>query len=227
MERSKASARVLRLDEVEPVGAAGGSLLPLRRLLGVRAFGINAYSAAAAGDQLIERHDETGVGSGHHEEAYVVLAGRAGFVVGADEIDAPTGTVVFVADVTAVRSATALEPGTLVLVVGGPADRPLPVSPFEYWFLAEPAYRDGDYRRAIAIAAEGLAEWPDHPTIHYQLACYHALAGDRTEALDHLRRAAAGDDRIGGWAKRDADFDSIRDDPRFAAIVDAGATGRS
>ena len=34
--------------------------------------------------------------------------------------------------------------------------RPGPPSPFEYWYLAEPAYRAGDYERAYAIAAEGL-----------------------------------------------------------------------
>ena len=37
--------------------------MPIRRRLGVRAFGINAYTAAKAGDQVIERHNETGGGS--------------------------------------------------------------------------------------------------------------------------------------------------------------------
>ena len=39
-----------------------------------------------------------------------------------------------------------------MLVVGGPADAPLPTSPFEYWFAAEPAYKAGDYDRAVEIA---------------------------------------------------------------------------
>jgi tetratricopeptide (TPR) repeat protein len=89
------------------------------------------------------------------------------------------------------------------------------MSPFEYWYSAEPAYRAGDYARAIEIVSEGLADWPDHPTIHYQLACYNALAGDRAEAITHLRRAFDGDASLREWALEDTDLDPIRDDPEF------------
>jgi hypothetical protein len=104
-------------------------------------------------------------------------------------VDAPAGTLVFVPDVSTRRSAVAVEADTTALVVGGPADRPLPVSPFEFYFVAEAPYLAGDYAHAIQIASEGLADWPDHPVIHYQLACYHALAGNRDDAFDHLERA--------------------------------------
>src|SRR5262245_37253058 len=120
-------ARVVRIDEVEPVAVAGGLYHPLRRALGVRAFGINAYSAREAGDQLIETHDETGSGSGGQEEAYLVVSGRATFTVGDEEIDAPAGTIVFLPDVAEKRGAVAAEPDTVAIVVGGPTDRPLPV----------------------------------------------------------------------------------------------------
>ncbi len=53
MSETVGSVRVLRLDEIEPIRVAGGRYLPLRRLLGVRAFGINAYTASSVGDQLI------------------------------------------------------------------------------------------------------------------------------------------------------------------------------
>ncbi|HEY3183307.1 MAG TPA: hypothetical protein VGJ77_10755 [Gaiellaceae bacterium] len=212
-------ARVARLDEIEPVPVAGGLYHPIRRALGVRAFGINAFSARAAGDQLIEPHDETGTGSGGQEEAYVVVSGRATFTVGGEEIDAPAGTIVFVPDVAAKRSAVAEEAGTTALVVGGPADRPLPVSPFEYWFVAEGPYREGDFKRAIEIASEGFEQWPDHPTIHFQLACYYARDGQTDAAFEHLARACARDARAKEWARTDHDFDAIRDDPRFAEAV--------
>jgi tetratricopeptide (TPR) repeat protein len=104
-----------------------------------------------------------------------------------------------------------------VLVVGGPADRPIPTSPFEFWFAAEPAYKAGDYDRAAEIAAEGLAEWPQHGTLNYQLACYHALAGRREQALEHLAVAVANDPRTRAFAQDDADLDSIRDDATFPA----------
>jgi tetratricopeptide (TPR) repeat protein len=104
---------------------------------------------------------------------------------------------------------------TTVVVVGGPADAPIPTSPFEYWFAAEPAYRAGDYDRAAEIASEGLDEWPQHGTLHYQLACYRALAGRREQALEHLAIAVQNEPKAAAWAAGDADLDSIRDDPTF------------
>ncbi len=55
---------MLAVDEVPPLAVVGGSLQwrPLRRTLGVRAFGINAYTAAAAGDDVVEDHTEEGLG---------------------------------------------------------------------------------------------------------------------------------------------------------------------
>ncbi len=212
------SARVARLGEIDAIPIGHGIFHPVRRALGVRAFGVNAYSARAAGDPLIEPHDETGSGAGGHEELYLVVTGRATFTVDDKAIDVVPGTLVFVpAGVR--REAVAAEPETTVLVVGGPADRPLPVSAFEYWYVAEGPYRDGDYARAIELASEGFAEWPDHPVIHFQLACYHALAGDREGALDHLERSCTGDPRAKAWARDDHDFDAIRDEPRFRAAV--------
>ena len=117
------------------------------------------------------------------------------------------------------RGAVAAEPNTVAIVVGGPADRPLPVSPFEYWFVANGPYARGDYEQAIEIVTEGLAEWPDHPTMHYQLACYEALAGNADAAFEHLAKACAGDERAKEWARGDEDFDSVRDDPRFKELV--------
>jgi tetratricopeptide (TPR) repeat protein len=207
--------RVAHLDDLDRIGAAGGLYRPIRRRLGVRAFGVNAYTAANAGDQVIEHHNESGAGAGHHEELYLVLAGHAEFTVAGETIDAPAGTLVFVPDVAAERGAVARADETTVLVIGGPADAPIPTSPFEYWFAAEPAYKAGDYDRAVEIASEGLAEWPRQAQLHYQLACYHALAGRPQEALEHLAIAVENDPRTAGWAQDDADLDSIRADARF------------
>ena len=85
--------RILRLDEIEGIPVMGTLLWkPLRRTLGITAFGINAYTAANAGDEVVERHDETTLG---HEEVYAVVAGRAVFTVDGEEVDAPAGTFVF------------------------------------------------------------------------------------------------------------------------------------
>jgi tetratricopeptide (TPR) repeat protein len=196
-----------------------GLFHPVRHALGVRAFGVNAYSARAPGDHLIEPHDETGPGSGGQEELYLVTAGRAAFTVDDQEIDAPVGTLVFVPSLTSTRSAVAAEAGTTVLVIGGPADRPLPVSPFEYWYRAQGPAQRGDFEQAIAIASEGLGQWPDHGQIHYQLACFHALGGRREAALEHLARAVDDQPRTKAWARDDEELDLLRGDPEFSRLV--------
>src|SRR4051794_25235490 len=61
---------VLRLDEVEGIHVAGVRWKPVRRTLGIEAFGINAYSADE-GQPIIEEHNELGGGAGGHEEVYI------------------------------------------------------------------------------------------------------------------------------------------------------------
>jgi|SRR4029450_10917532 hypothetical protein len=94
--QEQSAARVAQVSKADAISVAGGLYRPIRRLLGVRAIGINAYFASKAGDKLIEPHDETGSGAGGHAELYLVLAGRASFVVGGSEIDAPAGTIVYI-----------------------------------------------------------------------------------------------------------------------------------
>jgi hypothetical protein len=209
------SPKVLHLEDTTPLEAGGGLWTPLRRLLGVTSIGINAYSAREAGDEVIERHDERSPGAGGHEEIYLVLSGRAKFVVDGEEIDAPPKTLLLV-EAGLTREAVAAEPETMVLVLGGKPGAALPTSPFEHWYAAEPAYARGDYEEAIAIASQGLTDWPLHPLLHYQLACYRALAGDREQAVEHLRVAFAGDGRTREWAAGDEDLASVREDPRLA-----------
>jgi hypothetical protein len=185
---------------------------PIRKAMGDSAFGINAYTGAQAGDEVIEDHDETGAGSGRHEELYLVLTGHAAFKLDGEEIDAPVGTFVF-ARPEQRRAATAVAADTTVVVIGGKPGTAGPPSPFEFWYLAEPAYRAGDYEQAYAIAAEGLGPHPDNAPLNYQLACYAALAGRREDALRHIGIAFEGNPtKPREWAADDRDLDSIRDD---------------
>ena len=208
-------AKVLRFDDVERIAVAGVNWLPVRRALGATGFGVAAFTATEPGEHLIEPHDETAGGAGGHEELYVVLSGRARFALGDEELDAEAGTLVLV-PVGVHRSATADEPNTVILAVGGVPGAALPPSPFEYWFLAQPAYEAGDYERAIEIASEGLAHHPEHPSLRYQLACYCSLAGRADEALEHLTVAFSGSDpRVREWAAGDSDLDPIRSRPDY------------
>ncbi len=205
--------RVVHIDELDNVHAAGINWRPIRRALGITAFGINAYTAER-GERLIEEHDETGGGAGGHQELYIVLNGRAMFSVDGDEIDAQAGTLIFVPDASSRRSAVAQVDGTTVIVVGGNPGAITP-SAWEHYFAASPAAEAGDPASAYEVAAAGLTDHPDHPSLHYNLACYACQAGDIDRALEHLSRAVEQDPETRSWAATDSDLDAIRSDPRY------------
>ena len=203
--------KVLRLSEVEGIPVFGTlSWKPIRRPLGVTAFGINAYTAGAVGDEVVEDHTETQNG---HEEIYAVISGHATFMVDGEEVDAPTGTLVYLDDPAQRRHAIAKEAGTTVLAIGGVPGAHEPTA-WEYFFPALPAMREGNYDTARRILEEGLRE-NDAPVVRYQLACVEALAGNRERALDELENAVAREPRLAKSAQDDEDFTSIKDDPRF------------
>lgn len=151
--------RTVRLDELERVPLDDGWWRPIRRRLGVSAFGVNAYSAAEAGDPLIEEHDEASRGAGGHEELYLAQQGSATFEVDGELMDAPQGTLLLV-EPGVMRKASAAEAETTVLVIGGRPGAGLPPSPFEYWYAAIPASEAGDHARAYEIVAEGSCTTP-------------------------------------------------------------------
>ena len=198
------------LDDLERIRVGELTWRPVRRALGATAFGVNAWTADSAGDEVIESHTEGTPSSPGHEELYLVAAGRATFTVDGEEIDAPTGTCVLV-EVGTMREAVAAEARTRVLALGGSPGAALPASPFEHYYAAQPAYDAGDFDRAVDIASAGLADWPEHPLIHYQLACYHARAGRLDDARRSLDIAFAGDERTRAWAAEDDDLAALRE----------------
>ena len=67
--------KTVRIDDIEGLPVLGTlSWKPVRRPLGITAFGINAYTAGKAGDEVVEEHTEQ-----TEEEAYVVIRGHATF----------------------------------------------------------------------------------------------------------------------------------------------------
>src|SRR4051812_23224206 len=79
----------------------------LRSELGVGSFGTSAVYQPDAGRRVVGEHDELGPGANGHEELYIVVSGGCTFTVDGEEIDAPQGSVVFVRDPAAKRSAVA------------------------------------------------------------------------------------------------------------------------
>jgi mannose-6-phosphate isomerase-like protein (cupin superfamily) len=200
----------VRLDEIEPISVVNGTLLwrPVRRALDVGAFGINAYVAPNAGDDVVEEHTESSL---RHEEMYLVLNGRATFTLGDEKLDAPAGTIVFIRDPLVKRHARAEEPGTQVLAIGGPRGEAYEPSPWEDVFAAEPHRAAGDYDAYADALASALEKRPDHPATLYNLACAEALAGRSEDAFAHLARAAELRPDLAELAQTDEDFAAVRD----------------
>jgi tetratricopeptide (TPR) repeat protein len=209
-------ARVIRIDDIEPLHVLDGELQwhPLRHELGIRAFGMNAYTATNAGDLVVEEHTEESLG---HEEVYIVLAGRATFTLDGEEFDAPAGTVVHLRDPKVRRVARAAQDGTRVLAVGAKPGAVYEPSPWEPAFRAEAIARSGDPERAIAVCREALDEHPGNPSVLYNLACFEALGGHSDDAIEHLKRAIELRPESRDWAAKDRDLASLRARADFPA----------
>lgn len=178
---------------------------PLRKHFGITAFGLNAYTATEVGQDVVEEHTEERLG---HEELYVVVAGRATFVLDGEEVEVAAGSAVFLRDPKVKRYARAEEPWTTVLAVGGKPGAH-EISAWEYYF---PAYAvvDEDPDGAIAKLEAGLVEKPDHPALRYHLACINARAGRLDEARKQLDRALELDPDLEKWADEDEDLKPLR-----------------
>jgi tetratricopeptide (TPR) repeat protein len=212
--------QVATLSEIEiPSSDPAIRWAPIRRDLDVGSFGINAWTAAEAGTNVISEHDEVGPRAQRHEELYFVVKGRATFTVDGETIDAPAGTVVLVRDPAAKRGAVAEEDGTTVLTVGGrPGEAFTPSS----WERSGPAlafFATQEYEKAQEALRKAHEEFPDDPTVLFNLACAESLLGRADDAVDHLGQSIAIDERFREFAQTDSDFDLICDDPRFKELV--------
>jgi tetratricopeptide (TPR) repeat protein len=196
----------------------------VRTHFGIQSFGINAYIADEAGGRLVGEHDELGTGAGEHEELYFIANGHATFTVNGDEIDAPSGTFVFVRDPAARRSAVAKESGTTVVIVGGKPGEAFTPSPWERNAPALAFFGTKEYDKAVEAFEQLLEETPDDAGVLYNLACAESLTGKKQEALGHLARAVELDPDFQDMAGKDSDFDAIRDEEEFASAI-AGQPG--
>jgi quercetin dioxygenase-like cupin family protein len=205
---------VAHLDDLEryPVDDEGLVWRPVRRHLGITAFGTNAYTAEKGDERVVEEHYE----KDGHEELYFVASGSARFVLGDDEFEAPAGTLVHAEPGTR-RGAVATEPGTTVLAIGAKPGVPHEISAWEETFLVFGLYRTGKEQEAREQLETVLAEYPNEWQGYYNAACFEALTGNDDDAIGHLRRAIELDPQARDWAAKDKDFDELRNNPEFPA----------
>jgi quercetin dioxygenase-like cupin family protein len=207
---------VAHIDELEELPINGGEFVwrPVRRRFGITAFGTNAYTGNA-GQRVIEEHSERD----NHQEMYVVLRGHATFTLGDDEVDAPAGTIVFARPGTK-RGAIAAEDNTAILAVGAKPGEVFEPSPWEDVFVANSYAEMGNLEDARKLTAQALKSHPDAWQGFFNAACLEARVGDPDRAFEHLERAVELEpEKAREFAKTDSDFDSIRDEPRFASLI--------
>ena len=221
------SYTVTHIDELEsfPIeGQEGLTWRPVRRHFDIRAFGVNAYTAAEAGQRVVEEHRE----EDGHEELYVVVSGRATFTLDGKDHDAPAGTLVHCPPGT-LRGAVAAEAHTSVLGIGAKPGEVFQPSGWEWTFAGMSKLAQGDEEGAKAEFHAGLEAYPGAWQGYYNLACAEGKLGNVDAAIEQLELAAGIDrEAVAKWAPEDDDLASLRDDPRFLALTgqpDSGSAG--
>jgi hypothetical protein len=77
-----------------------------------------------------------------------------------------------------------------------------------------------DYKPALAGLEAALARGTPEGPVRYQQARAHARLGDKAAALAALEKSAAAGFAKARQLKQEADLASLRDDPKFVALVD-------
>ena len=74
--------------------------------------------------------------------------------------------------------------------------------------------------KAVAICDRLIREGQNDPVVYYNKACAHAMNAERDEALKALMSAVRRGYKNMKNLQKDPDLESVRDDPRFVAILD-------
>ena len=102
------------------------------------------------------------------------------------------------------------------------AERLLEVNPHNgrvLSFGAGALHVDGQVARALEWAGRAEALYPDDMSVIINSACLHARSGDKQRALDLLERVFNKGWGKKDWVERDPDYDSLRAEPRFRAMM--------
>jgi tetratricopeptide (TPR) repeat protein len=214
---SMAGYAIAHLDEIDEFADGRCHYRPIRHHFGISAFGVTAWTAHAAGDLIIDEHDQDDPTA--DQELFLVLRGHAVFELEGDRVDAPAGTLVF-APPRIKRTASAEEAGTTIIALEGSPGKAYDARGWELWAPLAPLYGAGEYAEVADRLRVLVDASPQYPMLFFNLACCESLSGRTTDALDHLRQAIEMSEEFRAAAKDDSDFDPIRGEPAFEQLID-------
>ena len=207
---------VSHLDDIDERVDGRCLFRPIRHHFGIMGFGVTAWTAHAAGDLILNVHDEDDPTS--DEELFLVLRGRATFELDGARVDAPAGSLIF-APPRAKRIAFAEEEGTTIIAIEGAPGEAYDARGWEVWAPLAPLYEAGEYAKVAERLRIEVEASPQYPMLFYNLACCESLSGRTSDALVHLERAIAMSDEFRATAKHDSDLDALRDEPGFDELM--------
>ena len=79
--------------------------------------------------------------------------------------------------------------------------------------------QQGDREGAMDWARRALAVDPEDPGVLYNVACAYAQAGETGTAVTLIEQAVHNGFGHKEWLEHDSDLNSLRDDPRFQAVL--------
>ena len=207
-EEADMSGRVTNIGELEsfPIeGQQGLTWRPIRREFGIRAFGVNAYTAEEAGQRVVEEHREEHGARG---------ALRRRLRAGRRSRSTARSTTHRQARSSIARPARCARPSPPSRNHGardrGETGRGLPAFGWEWSFAGDSCWRRATRRARGESCRPGSRRIPDAWQGYYNLACVEARLGNSDEALAHLERAAGLDrEAVAKWAREDSDLASL------------------
>ncbi len=78
----------------------------------------------------------------------------------------------------------------------------------------------GKLEKALEQYRLGLEAEPTNSIAHYNIGCTYARMGRNADALDALQRAVDHGYRDADWMRKDSDLETLREAPRFKALLD-------
>jgi hypothetical protein len=184
MGRRMAGFTVAHLDQIEEFADAGCRYRPIRHELGITAFGVTAWTARAAGDLIINEHDEDDPTA--DQELFLVLRGHAVFAIGGDSVDAPAGTLVFAPPRTK-RTASAQKQGTTIIAVEGTPGKAYEARGWELWAPLAPCFSSTSPAAKVVSAGQ----WTPWVTSGTPSSCRRSFAILRRPTRTWIRSATS------------------------------------